>query len=87
MKVNSEAVRAFRVLQGRTLRDVADQAGIDNGNLHRIETGLKTAGDDTIRGLAAALGVPVGAISYPDPVAPGTIRRAVQVLSELAGAQ
>ncbi len=86
MQVNGESIKAFRIIRGRSMRDLATAAGIDVAHLSRVENGLKGATDETIQRLADALDVPVGSISYPDPPATAeTIRRVVALLgAELA---
>jgi transcriptional regulator with XRE-family HTH domain len=86
MQVNGEAVKSFRILRGRSMRDLAMAAGIDVAHLSRVESGLKGATDETIQNLAVELGVSPGSISYPDPPATAeTIRRVLALLDpELA---
>jgi transcriptional regulator with XRE-family HTH domain len=85
MKVNGEAVREIRKARGRTMRDVAEGAGIDWGYLSKIENGRKGASSETIDRLAKTLDVTVGAISYPAPQASAaTIRRIVRILGSSA---
>jgi transcriptional regulator with XRE-family HTH domain len=62
MQVGS-AIRAARTKKGLTLNQLAHQAGVDAGNLSRIERGLQSVGIEPLRAIARALGVTVDTLA------------------------
>ncbi len=50
-------LRAAREAQGRSLRDVARESGIDASNLSRIERGIQRPTLDTLVRIGQALGL------------------------------
>jgi transcriptional regulator with XRE-family HTH domain len=50
-------LRRLRLLQGRTLRDVADEAGVSMPYLSEIERGRKEASSEILAGVCRALGI------------------------------
>ena len=64
-RLNGAALREFRLLQRLTLGTVADEAGTTPAYISNMESGRKTPRWDLVVKLAAALHVPVEAISYP----------------------
>jgi len=56
------AVRAWREYRGWTLQALADAAGISKAYLSQIEAGKRTGTATTLKKLATALDVPVGAL-------------------------
>jgi transcriptional regulator with XRE-family HTH domain len=54
-----ETIRASRVAQGRTLRDVSRAARISLGYLSEIERGVKEASSELLAAIALALEVPL----------------------------
>lgn len=64
----ASSVREFRARSGRSLADVATEAGIGKSTLHAIEAGDANPGIETLWALARALGVPFGALlDAPSP--------------------
>lgn len=55
-------LRAWREHKGLTLQALADAAGVSKPYVSQIEGGKRTGTTATLRKLAAALGVPVGAL-------------------------
>ncbi|MDR0417772.1 MAG: helix-turn-helix domain-containing protein [Propionibacteriaceae bacterium] len=53
-----ESLRATRLAQGRTLRDVSRGAQISLGYLSEIERGIKEASSELLGAIAGSLGVP-----------------------------
>ncbi len=51
----NQALRAVRLAQGRSIREVATASGIDIGSLSRIERGLREPRTSTLRKICAAL--------------------------------
>lgn len=49
----------IREAAGKTAREIATAAGINSGDLSRIERGLQLPADDLIERLEAAYGVPL----------------------------
>ncbi|PJN24028.1 helix-turn-helix domain-containing protein [Kitasatospora sp. CB02891] len=66
MTPNGTAIRAIRTASGIGLRVLALRAGRHRSFLSRVERGLAGASDDTLRAVADALGVEVGAITRED---------------------
>lgn len=81
MEAIGESIRAIRRSQGRSLEDLAEEAGISFGFLSRLERGEKTASDEVIVRIAEALKVPVRAIVYPTQVSPETAKNIVKMLT------
>jgi transcriptional regulator with XRE-family HTH domain len=50
-------LRLIREMQGRSLRSVAHEAGLDPGQLSRIETGQQRASVDQLIALGRVLGI------------------------------
>src|ERR1700754_1289347 len=50
-------LRRLRLRQGRTLRDVADEAGVSMPYLSEIERGRKEASSEILAGICRALGI------------------------------
>jgi transcriptional regulator with XRE-family HTH domain len=50
-------LRRLRLRQGRTLRDVADEAGVSMPYLSEIERGRKEASSEILAGVCRALGI------------------------------
>lgn len=67
MTPNGAAIRYFREARGLSLRRLAHLINRSPGYLSRIETGQQGASDDTLRLAAAALTVPVDAITRETP--------------------
>ncbi|MDR1450132.1 MAG: helix-turn-helix domain-containing protein [Propionibacteriaceae bacterium] len=57
-----ESLRAIRIAQGRTLRDVSHDARISLGYLSEIERGVKEASSELLGAIACALDVPLSEI-------------------------
>jgi antitoxin component HigA of HigAB toxin-antitoxin module len=55
-------LRAWREHQGLTLQALADAAGVSKAYVSQIEGGKRTGTAATLKKLASALGVPVGAL-------------------------
>ncbi|MBU6213911.1 MAG: helix-turn-helix transcriptional regulator [Actinomycetales bacterium] len=55
-------LRAARVSQGRSLREVASVAGMSIGYLSEVERGHKEASSELLSAAASALGMPVSAV-------------------------
>lgn len=66
MKLNTEALKALRQTGGDSQRSLAERAGISEYALNQIELGRAQPRDSTIKKLADALSVPVGAISHTE---------------------
>jgi transcriptional regulator with XRE-family HTH domain len=58
-----ESLRACRIAQGRTLRDVSHAARLSLGYLSEIERGQKEASSELLAGIATALDVPLSRIA------------------------
>lgn len=65
-------LRALRLRQGKTLDQIAGQAGIGKAHLSRLERGEKTASIATLTALAQALDVPVSGL-FGDEAAEGEV--------------
>lgn len=70
-----EQLLAARRRRGWSLRELAEASGLSLTTVHQIETGRTSPGLGTLQSLAAALGVPVGALLER----PGPSRSAVHV--------
>lgn len=57
-----ETLRRVRVEQGRTLRDVAHEAGVSLGYLSEVERGRKEASSEVLAAMSRSLGVPVSQV-------------------------
>ena len=55
-----QSLRSLRIRQGRTLRDVADAAGVSLAHLSAIERGITEPSSEIIGALCRALGVELG---------------------------
>jgi transcriptional regulator with XRE-family HTH domain len=66
MQLNTEALKALRQTGGDSQKTLAARAGISEYALNLIELGKSKPRDSTIKKLADALSVPVGAISSVD---------------------
>lgn len=58
-KVIGDALRARRLAQGRTLRDVSAAANVSLGYLSEIERGHKEASSELLAAICEALGAPL----------------------------
>lgn len=67
VKQNGVAIGAFREARGHGQTWLAHQIGRSRSFICRIESEERGAGDDTIRSIATALGVPVAAITREKP--------------------
>lgn len=56
------ALRACRVAQGRTLRDVAKRARVSLGYLSEVERGQKEASSELLNAICAALDISLGEV-------------------------
>ena len=54
------AVRASRIAQGRTLRDVAKSARVSLGYLSEVERGQKEASSELLNSICSALDISLG---------------------------
>ena len=54
------ALRASRVAQGRTLRDVAKSARVSLGYLSEVERGQKEASSELLNSICSALDISIG---------------------------
>lgn len=52
-----ERLRLVRLAQGRSLRDVAQEVGIDHAHLSRVERGLRTPSVSLLVRLGRVLGI------------------------------
>lgn len=68
MAANYYAIRAIRQSKGIGLRTLEQQTGITRGFLSQIECGKRGASPRTLSRLAEAFGVPVEAITLPQPI-------------------
>lgn len=57
-----ESLRAMRIAQGRTLRDISHDARISLGYLSEIERGVKEASSELLAAIAFALDIPLSVI-------------------------
>ena len=62
MADGATALRAWREHKGMTLQALADAAGVSKPYVSQIEGGKRTGTGATLKKLARALGVPVGAL-------------------------
>ena len=56
------ALRASRIAQGRTLRDVAKSARVSLGYLSEVERGQKEASSELLNSICSALDVTLGEV-------------------------
>lgn len=56
------ALRASRVAQGRTLRDVAKRARVSLGYLSEVERGQKEASSELLNSICTALDISLGEV-------------------------
>lgn len=56
------ALRASRVAQGRTLRDVAKSARVSLGYLSEVERGQKEASSELLNSICSALDISIGEV-------------------------
>jgi transcriptional regulator with XRE-family HTH domain len=56
------ALRASRVSQGRTLRDVAKSARVSLGYLSEVERGQKEASSELLNSICSALDISIGEV-------------------------
>lgn len=66
MQLNIEALKALRETSGDSQKSLAVRAGISEYALNLIEVGKSKPRNSTIKKLADALGVSVGAIAQAD---------------------
>lgn len=71
-RLNGTALRVIREALGLSARELAARAGIDPSFLSRLERGARQPSAPVLHGLAAGLGVPIAAISYPALIGPTT---------------
>lgn len=83
------SVRELRTRAGRSLGDLAADAGIGKSTLHAIESGDANPGIETLWALARALGVPFGDLLEPPAPSVRVVRagEGPQVLSESGAMQ
>jgi transcriptional regulator with XRE-family HTH domain len=61
-EVLGESLRARRIVQGRTLRDVSHDARISLGYLSEIERGQKEASSELLAAIVGALDIPLAVV-------------------------
>ena len=66
-KTNGATVRVVRKALGISLTSLAARAQLSKSYLSDVETGAYQPSPDVVQRLAAELGVPVDAITYPVP--------------------
>ncbi len=66
MRLNTEALVALRKAGGDSQQTLAERAGVSEKSLNLIEQGKTTPRVSTLKKLAEALSVPLGAITAPD---------------------
>lgn len=64
MQLNTEALKALRLTSGDSQRSLASRAGISYQAYGAIEQGKSQPLPSTVKKLADALGVPIGAIAH-----------------------
>lgn len=62
MELNREALTTIRVLAGYSQAELARQANMSQGHISELEKGTKNASPATIKKLADAMNVPMGAL-------------------------
>jgi transcriptional regulator with XRE-family HTH domain len=76
-----ERLRAIRLLRRRTLKDVADAAGVSESFVSQLERGRSSASVATLQRLAAALGIEVSDLFAPEGLPrPRVLRREARQL-------
>lgn len=65
VRPNGTTIRTVRKMQKLTLRELGQLADCHFSHLSRLERGKAGASDETLRRIAGALRVPVGAIATP----------------------
>lgn len=58
--VIGDCLRQARLAQGRTLREVAEAAGVSIGHLSAVERGLKEFSSEVLAAICRALGLDLG---------------------------
>lgn len=66
LRLNGTAVQVIRELVGLNKTAFADRTEMSLGYLSRLESGARQPSSENLRKIAAALRVPVEAITYPD---------------------
>ncbi|WP_279634533.1 helix-turn-helix domain-containing protein [Streptomyces monomycini] len=67
MRPNGAAIRYIRRAQMLSLRSLSEQTGLDRGYLSRLERGhIRRAGDNNVLAIAAAMRVPLSAITHEE---------------------
>ena len=62
MRINPDALRAIRERSGLSQTALSTISGISQGHISQLESGQRRSRPETVHRLAAALGVPVGAL-------------------------
>jgi transcriptional regulator with XRE-family HTH domain len=76
-----ERLKAIRLLRRRTLKDVADAAGVSESFVSQLERGRSSASVATLQRLAAALGIEISDLFAADgPPRPRVLRREARQL-------
>lgn len=70
VNVNPVSFKTIRELTGFTQAELGRRTGISQGHISQIEAGQKRPRPQTVRTLAHALGVPVGALLTSDVSGP-----------------
>lgn len=70
MQLNTEALKAIRTTGGDSQRSLAERAGISEYAFSQIERGKSQPRPATVKKIADALGVPVGAIAQAEQRVP-----------------
>jgi transcriptional regulator with XRE-family HTH domain len=66
IRAHGPAIREFRLCKGMSRNQVATHIGVTRQFLGRLERGQRGATRETLEKLAAAIGVPFDAITYPE---------------------
>ena len=67
--MNPAALTAIRIYAGFSQAELARRSGVSQGHISELERGDKNAGPRTIKKLAEALAVPMGALMTTTEVA------------------
>ncbi|MFJ7048994.1 helix-turn-helix domain-containing protein [Streptomyces sp. NPDC101112] len=67
MTPNGAAIRAFREVRGHSVRHLAHLTELSPSTITRIEGEKRGSSDDTLKRIAAALDVPLEAITRENP--------------------
>lgn len=67
MAANGASIRAIRRKNGQGIRALSADTGLSRSYISELENGRKRGTERTLKIIAAALDVPVEAISSPDP--------------------